>query len=447
MKLLMEKFWVGIGVLATLSVNISAVSAQTSNVNLQGRYLTVISDGDFFASTYVDGRIPGADSRYRDTLTIIPLPLTETTVSLEVSNAVTSAPETLVLAPDGNTAFVVEYQGQRPTGATTRNDLLPGRWLTMIDLKNPTQPQILDRIEVGPSPEAIDVHPSGNWLAIATDSSTNAPDGASEMLQLVPINQSTLGEPINISLESLGIPTAPGALNASYVEWHPSGRYLAVNLYRQNRIVFLEFTQNAALGEASLELWGTPVSVDTDPYSGRFTPDGRHYITANWKRNFEATSLEGRLPNQPSTVSVIRLGDRDQAHQVITTVASDQSSEGIAVSPDGTLVATANMRDTALPTSSPRFTREATVSLFSLDADSGALTKVGDFAFEGVLPEGITFDATGEHLVVATFAYLNSSKPMGGLDIWRIDREPRLGLQYTGRINVPPGAHQVIVSP
>jgi DNA-binding beta-propeller fold protein YncE len=211
--------------------------------------------------------------------------------------------------------------------------------------------------------------------------------------------------------------------------------------------VFLEFTQNAALGEASLELWGTPVSVDTDPYSGRFTPDGRHYITANWKRNFEATSLEGRLPNQPSTVSVIRLGDRDRAHQVITTVASDQSSEGIAVSPDGTLVATANMRDTALPTSSPRFTREATVSLFSLDADSGALTKVGDFAFEGVLPEGITFDATGEHLVVATFAYLNSSKPMGGLDIWRIDREPRLGLQYTGRINVPPGAHQVIVSP
>jgi hypothetical protein len=112
MKLLMEKFWVGIGVLATLSVNISAVSAQTFNVNLQGRYLTVISDGDFFASTYVDGRIPGADSRYRDALTIIPLPLTETTVSLEVSNAVTSAPETLVLAPDGNTAFVVEYQGQ-----------------------------------------------------------------------------------------------------------------------------------------------------------------------------------------------------------------------------------------------------------------------------------------------------------------------------------------------
>jgi hypothetical protein len=37
----------------------------------------------------------------------------------------------------------------------------------MIDLSNPTRPQLLDRIEVGPSPEAIDVHPKGKWLAIA----------------------------------------------------------------------------------------------------------------------------------------------------------------------------------------------------------------------------------------------------------------------------------------
>jgi 6-phosphogluconolactonase (cycloisomerase 2 family) len=65
------------------------------------------------------------------------------------------------------------------------------------------------------------------------------------------------------------------------------------------------------------------------------------------------------------------------------------------------------MRDTALPMSSPRFTRDATVSLFAFDAESGQMTKAGDFAFEGVLPEGITFDATGEHLIVATFEYLN----------------------------------------
>jgi DNA-binding beta-propeller fold protein YncE len=105
--------------------------------------------------------------------------------------------------------------------------------------------------------------------------------------------------------------------------------------------------------------------------------------------------------------------DRTAQHRVMTTVASDPSSEGIAISPDGTLVATANMRDTALPTDSPRFTRDAKVSLFVFDAGSGQLAKAGDFAFEGVLPEGITFDITGEHLIVATSEYLNSGEPTG----------------------------------
>lgn len=431
----------GIIVLATvLLLNIADVKPQEPEpINLQGKYLVVVSDGDFFASTYTDGQIPDADPRYQDTLTIIPLPLGSETVSLNVSNSVNAPPEVLALAPDGNTAFVIEYLGQRNSDTKTREDMPTGRWLTMVDLANPRQPQIRNRLEIAEFPEAIDVHPSGKWLAITTDS------GESEVLQLIPVNGSTLGNPIDISLENLDIPTAEGELNASYVEWHPNGRYLALNLYQQNRIVFLEFIQDKASGEVSLKPWGEPVPVDADPYSGRFTPDGKYYLTANWKRNFEADSIEGRLPTQASTVSVIRLGDA--SHQVITTIASDRSSEGIAISPDGKLVATANMKDTALPKDSSRFTREATVSLFSFDANSGQLTKAGDFPFEGVLPEGISFDAIGEHLIVATFEYLDSDKPTGGLDIWQVNIEPNLGLQYAGRINVPHGSHQVIVAP
>jgi hypothetical protein len=438
---------IGISVLATvILLNIAHVEPQESKqINLQGKHLVVISDGDFFASSYVDGRIPPIDPRYQDALTIIPLPLGSETVSLNVSNSVNAPPEVLALAPDGNTAFVIEYLEQRNSETKTREDLPPGRWLTMVDLTNPRQPKIGDRLEIAQFPEAIDVHPSGKWLTITTDS------GQSEVLQLIPVNDSTLGKPINISLENLGIPVAEGELNASYVEWHPNGRYLALNLYRQNRIVFLEFTQDETSGEISLKPWGKPVTVDADPFIGRFTADGKYYLTANWKRNFEAGSLEERLPNQTSTVSVIRLGDpsreHNRSHQLISTAASDRSSEGIAISPDGKLVATANMKETALPTSSPRFTREATVSLFSLDANSGKLTKAGDYPFAGVLPEGISFDATGEHLIVATFEYLDSTEPTGGLDVWRVNPEPNLGLQYAGRINVPHGSHQVIVAP
>jgi hypothetical protein len=266
---------------AIASISLSAIAALSTRqvqsqtqFDLQGQFLAVISDGDFFASTYVDGRIPGDDSRYQDTLTLIPLPFSGERVSVEVSNSVNGPPETLALSPDGRTAYVVEYVGQRPAGATTRSDLPAGRFLSQVDLTDPRQPRLLDRVEVGPFPEAIDVHPEGDWVAIATDSSE------SEVLQLIPVRDSSLGEPIHIPLESLGIPAAAEPLNASYVEWHPSGKHLAVNLYRQNRIVFLRFTQDSA-HEASLSLWGEPVAVDADPYSGRFTPDGRHFITAN----------------------------------------------------------------------------------------------------------------------------------------------------------------------
>jgi DNA-binding beta-propeller fold protein YncE len=438
---ILRQLLLGIAALTLTLLSASKGLAQVASADLQGRYLAVASDGDFFASSYVDGRIPGNDSRYQDALTLIPLPLTEEAVSLNVSNSVISPPEIMALSPNGTMAFVVETAAQRPENATTRAELSPGRLLTMVDLTNPRQPKILAQRAVGTAPEAIDVDPNGNWLAIVTNPAADSDEP--EALQLVPVNGRTLGEPISFPLNTLGIPTAEGALDASSVEWHPSGQYLAINLYRQNRVVFLEFTQTS--GEVGLQLWGNPVTVDPDPFSGRFTPDGRYYLSANWQRNFEADSLEGRLPAQPSTVSVIRLGNG--GHRVTATVASDSSSEGIAISPDGRFVVTANMRDTALPQSSPRFTREATVSLFRLEAATGQLQKAGDFPFEGVLPEGITFDATGEHIIVATFEYLDSAQPTGGLEIWQVSRQPRLELKYYGRINVPHGAHQVLVAP
>lgn len=129
----MVRFLVGIGILAIAGFfpKMETLLGQTKQFNdLQGHFLAVISDGDFFASTYADGRLPpGTDPRYRDTLTLIPLPFKEETISLEVSNSVNGPPAALSLSPDGNTALVVEYVGQRSQGAMTRNDLPPGRWL------------------------------------------------------------------------------------------------------------------------------------------------------------------------------------------------------------------------------------------------------------------------------------------------------------------------------
>ena len=81
----------------------------------------------FWETRSPDGAIPGTDASYQDALTLIPLPFSSAATSLKISNSVNGLPKTLALSPDGDTAFVVEYMGQRGTGATTRNDLPAGR--------------------------------------------------------------------------------------------------------------------------------------------------------------------------------------------------------------------------------------------------------------------------------------------------------------------------------
>jgi hypothetical protein len=155
----------------------------------------------------------------------------------------------------------------------------------------------------------------------------------------------------------------------------------------------------------------------------------------------------------PSSVSVIRLAKLDAEgeaarHTVTGSAPTDTSSEGLAISPDGRLVATVNMRGTAFPTSSPRFNRQATVTLLQLDPAKGTLAKIADYAVEGVLPEGGSFDASGEHFLASVFhGHDGADEDRGpGLEIFRVQKESRPSLERLGRIPLPHGVHHVAVT-
>ncbi|NJK52032.1 MAG: lactonase family protein [Leptolyngbyaceae cyanobacterium SU_3_3] len=236
------------------------------------------------------------------------------------------------------------------------------------------------------------------------------------------------------------------------LQWHPSGRFLAVNLDYRDEIAFYELQRNAQ-GDPQLIPWGTPVKVGKDPFTGQFTSDGRFYLSSNWGRNFgeQIKTLDQRLPETRGTVSVIQLADLNPSasqaqHRVVSSAIADLSPESLAISPDGSKVVTVNMRGTAFPTNSPRFTRQASLSLMTLDRASGQLTKIKDYPFEGILPEGAAFDADGNALVVAVYDYL-TPKPEGGIKFWRVLSQPKPELQQTGYIvDVGRGVHQVLVA-
>jgi hypothetical protein len=128
------------------------------------------------------------------------------------------------------------------------------------------------------------------------------------------------------------------------------------------------------------------------------------------------------------------------------SVETDVSAEGMAVSPDGRLVATFNMRGTSFGPGSPRHGREAGVSLLTFDPQSGTLQKIGDYSFEAVLPEGGTFDLTGDHLIATSFEGHSGSPVGAGLQVFRVVRGDKPSLQPIGRVALPHGVHHVDIS-
>ncbi|GAA3100306.1 lactonase family protein [Rhizobium viscosum] len=428
---------------AALAQSVDILSAITA-----GR-VAVISDGDYIARTYADSALPPEEAGHADMLTVLSIADGRVTKSaISVSNSVTAAPEILELTPDGRNAFVTERLGQRPDGARTARDLPAGNRVFAIDLSDAANPRLADTAEIGINPESLAVSPDGRTIAIVSNTSQ------ASLLQIVEFSDGRFGDVAKFDLAALGIEGstkgARGGVTATNVQWHPSGRYLAVNINTQDRIAFFEF-RNAEAGP-SVHPWGDTVAVGRDPFVGRFTPDGRHYLTSNWGRNIAATSLDGRIPKASSTMTVIRLAGPETAnarHEQLGTIETGVSAEGMAVSPDGRMVATINMQGTSFPEDSPRHQREAAVSLLTFDPRTSTLTKVGDFAFEGVLPEGGTFDLAGDHLLTTVFEGHRGAGPDAGagIEVFRVVKGNMPALERLGRVALPHGVHHVDIAP
>jgi hypothetical protein len=405
--------------------------------------LVALSDGDYVASTYADGVLAPAEADHRDLLTTLSvLDGAVRSAAVEVSNSVVSAPEVLALSPDGTTAFVAERLAQRRIGDTRANQLPAGDRLFAVDVSDPAAPAIAGVETIAQSPEALAVHPAGTHIAVVS----NPPDVS--VLQLVPWTSAGFGDAAEFDLAELGITGASGprgGVTATNVQWHPSGRALAVNITTQNRVAF--FTVDAsAPGGMTVQPWGEPVTTGVDPFVGRFTPNGRYYLTSDWGRNLTTTNLAERLPTGRSKVSAIAVGEiGSPAPRVVGAAESDKSAEGLAVSPDGRWVATVNMRGTAVPAEFAMFDEHASVSLLRLDDATGELTKIGDYPLAGVLPEGGTFDASGRYFIATVFQGRPGRPDGSGLQVYRVGSDDDPGLTPVQRIPLPHGVHHVAV--
>jgi len=411
--------------------------------DVTGRYIVTISDADMSAPALATGRlgerIPGA----QDTLTVLALPIREPSTpwaQIHVSNSVIGPPNALAVSRDGNTAFVVESRGPAPEGAVMVDELPAGRLLFAVDMTDPLSPRIVGTVDVGNNPTAVDVHPAGDLAAVATSQ-------PQEQIVIVPIEGNALGQPLTWPL--LGVDDT--AAVPSCVSWHPSGDLLALTLPDYDLVVFLQFTRDQNENSMGLRLFGEPVRVGKYPYSGRFTPDGRYYITTDlqWGRDveeFRVGAPEGRLTVIRVADSVSPQADPATAvHRVVSSATVGVSPEGLAISPDGRYIVTANLRRSYLDETDPRLTPGGSLSLLTLDARSGELTPIAEYDLDG-MPEGIAFDAAGNFVVVTQFRTFDPAATDGELAFFRLNTGSRPTLEPADfRLGVGKGPHGVLI--
>lgn len=426
---------------ALLAAIACQATAQTRPyLDFQGRALVVLSDADMVASAYVDGDLGPRPEGLLDSASVIELGAgpraTMPSARVGVSNAVTAWPSNLAIAPDGTWAAVTELGAPAPRGATRFDQLRPGRSLTLIDLADRSRPRIVGRRELAGTTVATAAHPSGRLLAV-----TLRDAGPGRRFALLAVNREGVGEPAYMDL--------PGATSdAAHVEWHPSGRFLAVTFADRDEVRFYEFAGTDGQAPA-LRPWGGPVKTGPLPGVGYFTPDGRHLLVTNlhWGPSVSGTYLG----TQSATMVSIRFDGSPESgsprHLIVSSAPIGGSPENFAISPTGDFVVALNMEQSYAPAADPRHTPHSSLTALTLDRATGRLYTVGTYPFDGILPEGITFDASGRYLAIANFQSRNPARGADGttLDYWEVVQSgpvPTL-VQLDFKTRVPRGAHIV----
>ncbi|MEO1091511.1 MAG: hypothetical protein AAFX81_12810 [Pseudomonadota bacterium] len=412
-------------------------------MDFQGRYIVSAADADMVASAYVDGDLGPREGR--DALSIIRLdgdPRDWQAVEVEASNSVAGPPAVVDVTPDGRFAFVIETWTPRPEGDGPHGfgDLRHGNRLAVFDLTDLDRPQRVQEIETLERPDAIRVSSDGALVAVAFN-----PNGAGSTtpIALYPFDGGQLGEPVTPTIAGWDL-TNDRLMD---VDWHPTEPVLALINETGADLRFALVDD-----DLQLDVFGNVVDIERAPFRVEFTPDGRHVVVNGL---YWGPDIAGRWIEAPrGSVLTVRMnaeidGD-DVRHALISRVQTGVSPEGLAVSPDGRWVATMNLERSYLPYDDPRITWFSSITLAALDPETGVLRHVGDFPYDGILPEAGVFDNSSSYLAVINYDHFDDRRTGSSVDFWRLQADPldagNVQLVKTEHsVPVTRGAHSAVI--
>ena len=233
------------------------------------------------------------------------------------------------------------------------------------------------------------------------------------------------------------------------VDWHPTEPVVAIIDGALNTVRFAKVSDDLKVTQL-----GNIVDIERTPFRVFFTPDGRHVVI---NALYWGSDIAGRWIEAPrGSMLTVRMNaatsnDGKVRHAFVSRVVTGVSPEGLAISPDGRWVVTTNLERSYLPYGDKRITWFSSITLARLDPESGQLSRIGDFNYDGILPEAAVFDNSSSYLAVANYDHFDDRRRGGSIDFWRIQADPldvgNVQLVKTEHsVNVTRGAHSLVIA-
>lgn len=304
-----------------------------------------------------------------DTVALIDLRARHATLvrHIEVKASVVGPPLSVAITPDEGLLLVTSAMKIDPADPTR---LTPDNKLSVVAL-TADPPALIAELEAGAGASGLSISRDGRLALVA-----NRNEGSVSVFR---IEGATVRK-----IDTL--PVARPEAGVAHVAIAPNGRFALVMRDGDHTISVLSIA-----GE-KVTTTGRDFGTGLKPYGAVITPDGRFAVVANLGL--------GRGDND--TVSLVDLAL--QPPRVVETYTVGQTPEGIAISPDGKLVAVVTMNGSNQPADSPFHSPAGRVVLLRVLRDR--LQIVSD-APVGPWPQGAAFSSDGTTLLVQSMSERN----------------------------------------
>ena len=280
--------------------------------------------------------------------------------TVEAPASVVGPPMSIAIAKDESYAIVTAATKLDPHNP---DKIVPDNRVTVIDLKA-SPPKAVQQLNAGDGAAGVSISPDGTLALVANRAEGTVSVFFIKDKRLEPIGKLDLGNPKS---------------SPSSVAFLPDGKTALL-------------TRDGDSMVNVLHIDGTKVTIDERPLTTALRP---YMLDVNRDGTMAAVGNMGRGDGDIDTVSLIDL--KQTPFRTVQTFPVGHTPEGIKFSPDGRVLAVANVEGSTKPSNSPIYHDHGTLILFALDG--GSPRKLAEAPI-GRWSQGVAFSKDGRTILV-----------------------------------------------